>query len=96
MTPERLIAARGDELELNPHALADEERGAFDDGVHVQLASDLRKRLRGPFVLHRAGSGDDAQGLQARQIRDQRPGHPVGEVILGRVVGNVVERENGE
>ena len=94
--PERLVAARGDELHADAHAVADEQRRALEDRVDVQLARDLGERLRGPLVLHRRGARDHAQRLDAGEVGDDRLGHAVGEVLLRRVARDVAKREHGD
>jgi hypothetical protein len=66
--PQRFVGARRDELDIQPHAPADEMCGAFENRLHAQLPGDLRKRQRRPLVVHRGGPGDDAQGLDAGQV----------------------------
>ena len=92
--PQHLIRPRRDELHRDTHALADEERRTLEDRVHAQLARNLRQGLLDPLVLHGRRARDDPQRLQAREFRDQRLGHPVGEVLLGAVARNIVERKH--
>ena len=94
--PERFVRARGNELDVQPHASADEMRGALENRLHVQLPGDLRERQRGPLVLHRGRPRDDPQGLDAREVRDHRLGHAVGEIFLRRVLRDVAKRQDGD
>ena len=56
--PERLVAcARRPAGADSRTRFADEQRGAFEDRLHVQLPGDLRERQRDPLVLHRGRFG---------------------------------------
>jgi hypothetical protein len=92
--PQRLVHSCGDELHRDAHALADEQRRALEDRVHAQLARDLGQRPGHALVLHRRRARDHAERLEARELRDQRLGHAVGEVLLRGVVRDVVERQH--
>ena len=39
--PERLVGARGDQVHAQAHAVAEEQRRAFEHGVDIQLPGDL-------------------------------------------------------
>src|SRR5947207_15382742 len=58
--PQRFIRARGDELDVHAHPLADEERRAFEYRVHIQLARYLGKRFLDSLVPHHRCRRDDA------------------------------------
>ena len=49
-----------------------------------------------PLVLHRRGSGYDAQAADAREVGDERLGHAVSKVSMVRIPGKVVERKDRE
>jgi hypothetical protein len=51
--PQCFIRTRRDELQGHADAFADEQRGAFEHRVHVQLAGDFRERFRDALVRHR-------------------------------------------
>ncbi len=58
--------------------------------------ADLVQRRLAVFVMHDRGAGDDAEVLwiEIPQLRDHFFGQAVAEVFLGRVSGEVLEREN--
>ena len=58
--PQVLVVARFDQLGRDPNLIARAQHRAFHDGVHVQLARDLRQRLAHAFVRHHRRPRNDA------------------------------------
>ena len=52
-------------------------------------------RLRA-FVLHGRGARDDAEVAILGERGDEFVGHAVGEIVLGRIAGEIVERKDGD
>jgi len=76
--------------------VAGADRGAFDDGVDVELAGNIGEWAAGALVGHDRSTGDDAKVGDPGKLCDEFVGHAVGEVLLRRVTGEVVKGENGE
>ena len=49
--PDRVVGSGGDQLHAEAHAIAHEQRRAFQYRVDIELACDLRQGLRGALVL---------------------------------------------
>ena len=62
----------------------------------MQLARDCGQRLLACFVLHCRVAGDYVQTLYSRQNSRQRLGHAIGEVVLGGIAGEVLQRQHRE
>ena len=89
------VGAGVDELGGDADAVAGADDGAFDDGVDVELASDVGEWAAGALVGHDGGAGDDAKVGDTGELSDELVGHAVGEVLLAWVAGEVLERKNG-
>ena len=55
LRPQVLVVPPFDQLGCNPHLIAGAQNRPFHQGVHVQLARDLRQRLARTFVRHHRG-----------------------------------------
>lgn len=93
--PERLIGPRRNQLDAHAHPAAHEQGRAFQHRVDIQLARDIGERLRGILVCHHRRPRDDAQRLDAREIGNDRLGHPIGKVFLRRIPRDIAERKHG-
>ena len=69
---------------------------ALHHGIHIQVARDLVQRLRLALVSHHRGPRDHTQRADFAQIRDQRIGHAVGEILLLRIAGKVHQRKHSQ
>jgi hypothetical protein len=69
---------------------------AFQDCVRVKRSCDFWKRPASTPVLHHGSSGDDAETGVFGEHRDQLVGHAIGEVVLRRVSGQVVEGKHSQ
>ena len=82
--PEMLIARTVDDLGADPHAAPAPENRAFHDPVDPQLPGDLGQGLGAVLVPDHGLPRDDAKRTDPRQLRDQRVGDAVGQVLLLR------------
>ena len=93
--PEVAVGAGVDELGGDADPVAGADDGAFDDGVDVELASNVGEWAMRALVGHDGGSGDDAKVGDTGELSDELVGHAVGEVLLAWVAGEVLKRKNG-
>ncbi len=92
--PERRVGAGIHQLGGDAQRVAGPPNGAGQQVLHAQLTPDLPCRLRGALHLHRRVARDEAQGLDAGQVRDELVGQPVTEELV--VCGaHVRERQDG-
>ena len=94
VAPEVLVGGGLDELRGDAHAVSGAQHRALDDGVHVQLARDLGKRLARVAVGHARGSRDHAQLLDLREHRDQGLRHAIDEIFLLGIAREVFQRQD--
>ncbi len=80
--PQMLIGPCVDKLRRHAHAVARACHCAFDDGVDIQLASDLGQRLLHALEPHDGCPGNDAHASQLGEVRNQLVGHSVREIVL--------------
>lgn len=80
----------------DPNAIASMLNGPLDDSFHVQLAGDLRQPFVGLLVSHDRSPGNYPDGANMREFGDERVGHSVREVILGRITGEILKRQHGQ
>ena len=92
------VPVRGtlDQLRGDADLVAGTQDGAFHDGVHVQLTSDLRQRLPRVFVRHHRRARDHAQRADLAEVRNQLVGHPVGEVVLRRIAREALQWQDSQ
>src|ERR1700681_200874 len=69
---------------------------AFQHIAYAEFASDLIDIDSLAFVGEARIAGDHEQRLEARQRRDDVLDHAVGEILLLRIAGHVLERQHGE
>ena len=94
--PDCLVGARGNEAHAQAHAVADQEYGAFENSIDVELARDLGQRLLDALVRHHRSPRDHAQRFEPGEVGNERSGHPIGEVLLRRVLRYVSQRHHGD
>jgi hypothetical protein len=94
--PDVLVGRAADELRGDPDPVPLPQDGALDEGIDAQLLRDVFQRLLFAPVLHDGGPRRDAEDSQFRDFRDERVVHSVHEVVLGGVVHQVFERQDGE
>ena len=70
--------------------------GAFENAVDVEGAGDFRQRSVCLLELHGGGAGNDQERRILGEHCRQFVGHAVGEVLLIRIAGEIVEGEDGE
>ena len=94
--PEMRAAFRVDELGVDAHPVGVALHRAFEDVAHAKFLAD---RL-GVEVLALEGeggvAGDDEAVVEARQFGGEILGDAVGEIVLGRIVGEVGERQHDD
>jgi len=83
-----------DELSGDPDPVALSDHRALDEGLHPELAGDLRDWLRLVPVLEHRGPRDDPQSAEAGQLGDERIGEPVREVDLLGTTGEVLQGQH--
>ncbi len=93
VNPEVRVRRRMDQLRCDPHLLGDTHHRTFHHRIHIQLSRNLRQRPLDILVLHDRCPRPDLQRPDLGQVGDQRLGHPVGEVLLLRVAGEVLQRQ---
>ena len=62
--------------------------------IAIELARDLRQRLALSLVVHRRRARRHAEAVHLCEVRDQRFGEAVGEIVMSRVGGEVLHRQN--
>ena len=92
--PQVHVAGRVDELCRHADAIAGAGDRPFDNQIGAELFGDLRDRLLLLPVLHHRRARDHAEALQLREIRDERLGHAVSEIVLLRLGGEVRQRQH--
>ena len=86
---------RPSELRRDPHSSAGLHHRAFKDGIYVQLAGNLGQRFTcSTLVTHGGCPRNYPQGADAGDFTDQFVGHPVGEVVLGGVARQILQRQH--
>ena len=94
--PEMRAAFGVDELGVDAHPVGVALHRAFEHVAHAELLAD---RL-GVEVLALEGeggvAGDDEAVVEARQFGGEILGDAVGEIVLGRIVGEVGERQHDD
>ena len=93
--PQMSVGRRPDELRGDPYPSARPQDRAFDHRIHPELPRDLGQGLRRALVAHRRGARYDLPCLDVSQLGNQLLRHPVGEVLLGRVAGEVRQGQDG-
>ena len=87
---------RVDQLRVDPHPVLVALHGAFEDVTHAKFLADLlgvdRLALEGKGRVAR----DDETVADAREIGRQVLGYAVGEIVLGRVAGEIGEGQHDE
>ena len=87
---------RINELSIDADPIGVALHRTFEDVTHTQILADLP----GVEVLALEGeggvSGDDETVVQARQFGGEIIGDAVGEIVLGRIVGEVGERQHDD
>ena len=66
------------------------------DAIDSKFTRNLRQVLLCALVFHDGGMGDHSQRLNSGQFRDQLLRHTIGEEVLGRVSGEILQREHGD
>ena len=94
--PEMAVVGAVEQLHRDTHLVVFANDGSFEDAIHSKFMRNLGQVLLRAFVLHHRGVGDDAQRLNAGKLRDQFFGHAICEKVLGRVAGEVLQREYGD
>ena len=61
--------------------------------IAIELARDLRQRLALSLVVHRRRARRHAEAVHLCEVRDQRFGEAVGEIVMSRVGGEVLHRQ---
>ena len=90
------VGIAADELQCHVDLVTRARDGAFEDAVDVERAGDFRQRPVRVLELHGGGAGNDPEGGILGEHGRQFVGHAVGEVLLIRIAGEIVEGENGE
>jgi hypothetical protein len=94
--PEMHIGGDLDQLGRDADAVAGAGDGSFDDGVDVQLATDVLDAFPGLLVAHDAGARDHAHASHLGEVGNERIRHAIREVGLLRISGEILERQNGD
>ena len=92
--PEMVPAQRVNELCVHTHEIGFAPDAPFEDVAHPQVLGDLLHLDRLAPVCPRGVPRDDKDAGELGQVRDQVFRHAVGEVVLRRVVAQVVERQH--
>src|SRR5262245_23163596 len=82
-----------DELSRDAHPVCRFANAAFQHVAHPKLAPDLLHIDDAPLVCETRVAGDDKQGLEMRQRRDDVLGYPVGKIFLFRIGAQIGEGE---
>ncbi len=85
-----------DELGVDAHDVADAPEGAFEQIAHAELRGDRRRRRFLVLVGEGGIARHDEQAGNARQLGRQVLGEPVGQIALGLVVAEIVERQHDQ
>jgi hypothetical protein len=96
VSPDGAVGLGVDELGADADFAAFAEDAALDDAVDGEFFGDFGQGFVGALVAHGGGEGDDAQGGDLTEAVDELFGHAVGEVLLGRVAGEVFEWQDGD
>jgi hypothetical protein len=89
--PEVLACRTLDELRRNAHLVGGPPDAALEEVANVELPGDL-PGIDGPALVDEArGAGDDGEGAEAAERRNQVFDDPVGKVVLLRAVRKVGE-----
>ena len=94
--PHVLVGRPPDELGRDPHATVGPEDRALEERVHPELARDVLHREGLALVPHHRVARGHPEGTDLRELGDERVVEAVHEVVLGGVVGEVVEGEDGD
>jgi hypothetical protein len=87
--PQMPVGVGVDQLHGDADLLVAPFHGALDDSVDTQFARDRRQGGASALEAHDRRARDDAQPDDLRQLRDERIGHAVGEVVLFGIPGEV-------
>src|SRR5580700_2536080 len=91
-----IVRVTANKLQGHMHLVTGARDRAFEDGVNVEGAGDFRQRPVRILELHGGGAGNDPEGGVLGKQGREFVGHAVGEVLLIRIAGEIVEWENGE
>ena len=92
--PQVLIRRGVNQLRRDPQLITRAHHRSLDDRLHAQGARDLRYRLAGSAIADDRGAGDHPQAVQLRELRDQRLGYTIGEIVLLRISADIGKREH--
>src|ERR1700722_10250156 len=90
------VRVSSDKVQGHMHPIAGARDCTFEDGVNIEGAGDFRQRPVRVLELHGGGAGNDPEGGILGEHGRQFVGHAVGEVLLIRIAGEIVEGENGD
>jgi hypothetical protein len=94
LDPERPVFGRMDQPGRDAHLFSRPQDRAFNDHVGVQLFGDLRQGFLCFLVLDDGRQRPHSQGVDLPQFRDEGIRHPLGKIILFRIMGEVFQGED--
>ena len=94
LPPQHLSRSALDQLGRDSHLSACANDGAFDERVDVQLLRDGRYWFADALVVHHGRARGHAKPADGGEIGDQLFRHAIGEVLLVRLAGQILERQH--
>ena len=85
-----------DQLRVDVHATTQATDRALQNTVHAKFAGDVAQGSPGSFILHHRGARDHTQTGVFGEHGDQLVGRAIGEIVLGGITGEVLERQHRE
>lgn len=85
-----------DQLRRQANAITLVQRGSFDDPIHSEVPGDLVQLPAACFQMKHGLTRDHPQAWDAGEFRDERIGHTVCEIFLGRIAIQIRKRQHGQ
>ena len=92
--PDLFVNGDPDQLGRDPYAITRMQHASFNHGIDIQLTGNLGQRLASALIGHRGRARDHTYRADLPEVGDQFVGHSIGEIILGRIVGKVFQRQH--